>query len=323
LLPPVNCAVLSESSKLGFHPYIAFIRPILASPIMAWIGGDDAKENAAYVNYAAKQIEQRLAADPSSGEVRKDFMYYLLGAKDPESGRGITRKELDSDSSLLISAGSDTTSITLSSTMFYLLHNCDALEKVSAEVRDYYTSADDIRGNGIDALVYLRACVDESLRLAPPVPSHLPREVASRGMTIDGRHFPKGAVVGVSPFAIHHNPEYYPDPFNFRPERWIVDEDAGVSAEQVVLAKAAFCPFSLGPRGCIGKQVAYLEVLIAMAMLLYTYDIRLPLSAKQLGEGDPNTEQWGRQRIGEYQLKDYFLADREGPLVEFRAKMQR
>jgi cytochrome P450 len=286
---------------------------------MGWIGGGDAKDNATYVRYAASQMEQRLSAAQSSGERRKDFMYYLLMAKDPESGRGFTRKELDSDASLMISAGSDTTSITLSSTMFYLLHNPKSLAKVTAEVRSQFVSVDEIRGGDrLQALVYLRACLDESLRLAPPVPSHLPREVLPGGITIDGHHLPQGTVVGVSPFVIHRNPEYYPNPFAFHPERWIEDDALGITAEKVATAKSAFCAFSLGTRGCIGKQVAYLEVLIAMAMLLFTYDIRLPGSGKQPGEGDPKSPHWGRGRVGEYQLKDIFIAEREGPVVEFK-----
>jgi cytochrome P450 len=288
---------------------------------MQWIGSDDAKDNATYVRYAATQMEERLAAHKSSAVLRKDFMYYLLNAKDPESGRGLSQKELDADASLLISAGSDTISTTLSSTIFYLLHNPHSLAKATAEVRKQFSSVEEIRGGDkLQTLTYLRACVDESLRLAPPVPSHLPREVAAGGMTIDGHHFPEGTVVGVSPFAIHHSPDYYPDPFTFHPERWIVNEAVGVSAEQVALAKSAFCPFSLGPRGCIGKQVAYLEIMIAMATLLYTFDARLPRGPDgRHGEGDPTSAHWGRRKVGEYQLKDIFIADREGPIVEFKA----
>jgi cytochrome P450 len=268
-------------------------------------------------------MEERLSAGQNSGgNLRKDFMYYLLNAKDSESGRGFNRKELDSDASLMISAGSDTISVTLSSTLFYLLHNPVPLATVNAEVRKQFASVDEIRrGDNIQALVYLRACVDESLRLAPPVPSHLPREVLAGGMTIDKQYFPQGTVVGVSPFTIHHNPEYFPNPFDFNPERWIVDEDSGVSVENVAMAKAAFCPFSLGPRGCIGKQVAYLEIMVALATLLYTYDIRLPRALrKQIGEGDLASPHWGRRRIGEYQLRDIFIADRNGPMVEFKAR---
>jgi cytochrome P450 len=312
----------SNKSQLGFHPCIGLIRPILTSPIMAWVPDKDAKDNAAYVKYASSQMEDRILAEKSSPATRKDFMHYLLNAKDPESGRALTRNELDADASLLISAGSDTMSITLSSTLFYLLHNPKTLAKATTEVRKQFSTADDIiGGDKLQGLVYLRACVDEALRLAPPVPSHLPREVLPGGITIDGRFFPTGTVVGVSPFAIHHNPEYYPEPFAFSPERWLLDEDAGVASDRIALAKAAFCPFSLGPRGCVGKQVAYLEVMIAMARLLFVYNIRLPhIAGRQPGEGDPNSPHWGRQRIGEYQISDIFISDREGPLVEFRAR---
>jgi cytochrome P450 len=293
---------------------------LLASPIPGWIAGDDAKDNATYVNYAKTQMEQRLVTDPNSQDNRKDFMYYLISAKDPQTGRGFTHDELSSEASLLISAGSDTTSITLCSTMFYLLHNPRTLQNAVAEVRKSFNSVEDIP-SGIDRLKYLRACIDEALRLVPPVPSHLPREILSGGMTIDGQYFPQGTVVGVSTFAIHRNHNYYPKPLEFWPERWIANEVTGVSEKSVAIAKAAFCPFSIGQRGCIGKQVAYLELLIAMAMLLFIYDLRLPHGLEgRIGTGDFKDRDGAPKEVVEYQFNDVFLAEKEGPIVQFRLK---
>jgi cytochrome P450 len=293
---------------------------LLASPIPGWIAGDDAKDNATYVAYAQTQMEQRLVADPSSLDNRKDFMYYLISAKDPQTGRGFTHDELSSEASLLISAGSDTTSITLCSTMFYLLHNPGTLHNAVTEVRLSFNSVDDIP-SGTERLKFLRACIDEALRLVPPVPSHLPREILSGGMIIDGQHFPQGTVVGVSTFAIHRNPNYYPKPLAFWPERWIVDKVTGVSEESVANAKAAFCPFSIGQRGCIGKQVAYLELLIAMATLLFTYDLQLPIGLEgRVGTVDLKDRHGAHKEVTEYQFNDVFLAEKEGPIVQFRVK---
>lgn len=185
---------------------------------------------------------------------------------------------------------------------------------------------DEIRGGSIlNALAYLRACIDESLRISPPVPSHLPREVLTGGLTIDGESFPRGTVVGTGLYAIHHNIEYYPEPFVFRPERWIVREGSksGFSAQSVDTANAAFCPFSIGSRGCIGKSVVYLEVMLALATLLYQYDMRLPEREEDktpTGEGRPDDKHWGRRTKDEYQMIEHFLPEREGPMVEFNAR---
>jgi cytochrome P450 len=126
--------------------------------------------------------------------------------------------------------------------------------------------------------------------------------------------------VGVCTYTIHHNEEYFPSPFSFRPERWIVSSDTGVCEANVTTAQAPFCPFSLGVRGCIGKNLAYMEMLTALARLFWQYDVR-GVEGDQTGEGTPDKE-WGRRsRRDEYQIKDYFVAERDGPMVEFRARV--
>lgn len=185
---------------------------------------------------------------------RKDFFYYLLKAKDPETGKGFSTPELWGESNLLIIAGSDTTSTALAATIFYLVHNPKAFDKLSQEVRAAFSDVEAIRhGPELSKLHYLRACLDEAMRLSSSVGGVLPRQALPGGVDIDGHHLPEGTVVGVPHYAIHHNPEYYPHPFEYKPERWIADSEPKVTADSVSLGQSAFCPFSVGPRGCIGK----------------------------------------------------------------------
>jgi cytochrome P450 len=185
---------------------------------------------------------------------RKDFFYYLLKAKDPETGKGFSTPELWGESNLLIIAGSDTTSTAIAATLFYLVHNPKAMEKLVKEVREAFSDVEEIRsGPALSKLHYLRACIDEAMRLSPSVGGVLPRQVLPGGIEIDGHQFAEGTVVGVPHYAIHHNPEYYPKPFEYRPERWITDSEPSVTADSVNLGQSAFSPFSIGPRGCIGK----------------------------------------------------------------------
>jgi cytochrome P450 len=185
---------------------------------------------------------------------RKDFFYYLLKAKDPETGKGFSTPELWGESNLLIIAGSDTTSTALAATIFYLVHNPKVLENLAKEVRAAFSDVEEIRhGPMLSKLHYLRACLDEAMRLSPSVGGILPRQVLREGIEIDGQQLPEGTVVGVPHYAIHHNPEYYPRPFEYKPERWIAELEPNVTADSVELGKSAFCPFSIGPRGCIGK----------------------------------------------------------------------
>ncbi|TAQ91273.1 hypothetical protein B7494_g423 [Chlorociboria aeruginascens] len=267
-----------------------------------------------YISYAKSQAVERTKL--GSDTDRKDFFYYLLNAVDPETGAKFTTAELWGESNLLIIAGSDTTSTALASTFFYLLHNPDTHEKVKKEVRQTFQDVEEIHsGPLLNGCNYLRACIDESMRLSPPVGGLLPREVLPGGIDIDGIHIPAGCDVGTAHYTIHHNPAYFSDPFTFTPDRWIADSRPGVTRDSVALAQSAFCPFSVGPRGCIGKGLAYVELMTTLARVLFLYDMRLTKGVS-VGEGNPGLE-WGRHRKGEYQLKDSFTSMKDGPFVEF------
>jgi cytochrome P450 len=298
------------------------LRPILRSQILLHVSGDLGRRTLSFLRHTRLQLQERLLKSADKlYQNRKDFLYYMLEAKDSETGKGFTRQDLDAESGLLISAGADTVSTALTATIFYLVNNSEALKKATAEVRNKFSQAEAVRGVNLHTeLPYLTACVDESLRLSPPVPSQMHREVLNGGITVDGKYIPQGTLVGVSPYVIHHNPEYYPEPFAFLPERWSADSEIGNSKESLAKAKSAFCPFSLGARGCIGKRVAYIELLGALGTLLHTYDLRLPEKEKQIGGGDPASKIQGRNRPDEYQLVDKFLADRDGPMIEFKER---
>lgn len=284
-----------------------------------------ARDNLRYNKYAASQMKQRIAAETDESKpIRKDLAHYLLNARDPQTGKGFTTNELCSESSLLIAAGSDTTSIAISAIIFHLSHYPEVLNKLTSTIRSTFSSLDEIQAKALNNLPYLRACLDEGMRLSPVVPSHLPRQVLPGGLTIDEHHFPAGTIVNTPPYTINHNEEYYPDPFSYRPERWIVDPnapDGDISSEsRVAIARSAFTTFGLGPRGCAGKRLAYLELSHAFARLLFSYDMRVSPANEGLGAGNPNHEHEGRRRPDEYQLEDYFLVTRDGPVLEFRAR---
>jgi cytochrome P450 len=239
---------------------------------------------------------------------KKDFFYYLLNAKDPETGRGFSTKELWGEANVLMIAGSDTTATALSSTVFHLCRNPEALAKLKAEIRSTFRSSDDIvSGKELADCHYLKACLDEAMRMAPPVSGLLPREVIAP-CKIDGHDIPEGTVVGVPIYTIHHNPEYFSEPFKFLPERWLEG-----SEEQLEKARSAFTPFSIGARGCIGKSVAYMELRLSIAKLVWGFEMKqLPVE----GKADLWKEGFAVKE-GQYRLMDHFTVKKEGPVVEF------
>jgi cytochrome P450 len=94
-------------------------------------------------------------------------------------------------------------------------------------------------GASLNSCKYLRACIDEARRLSPSGPGGiLPHAILSGGFEIDGHILQEGAEVAVGAYAIHHNEKYFPESFEYRPERWLVE------GPELDVAQKAFAPFS-------------------------------------------------------------------------------
>ncbi|MCJ1345570.1 hypothetical protein MMC31_003777, partial [Peltigera leucophlebia] len=210
---------------------------------------------------------------PTGG--RNDMFHYLFQSKDPDTGKmAYTPDELFGEAVLLIIAGADTTTTAISAAFFYLTHNPHVLATLKHELLATFTSVDEIRsGPKLSSCKYLRACLEESMRMSPPVAGDLNREVLPGGMQLEGDMIPAGTNVATDTYALHHNEQIFPDPFHFRPERWIADENNKTMAADVARAESAFSPFSVGPRVCLGKNLAYLELMVTMGRVLYRMDI--------------------------------------------------
>jgi cytochrome P450 len=293
----------------GYLPCAWILRILLVSPIMNYFPGQAARDSYRFFQMAQSRLSARFElekdAEAKGEKLRPDIFHYIMKGRDPETGLGFSRDQLNADAGLLVAAGSDGVGIVLSATLFYLLRNPEILEKLTQDVRSSFDSMDDMRGLKINQVPYLHAVIEETLRITPPIPSPLPREVEKGGIDIDGRHIPEGIDVGVPQYAIHHNENYYPDSWAFQPERWLADK------ESVALAKRAFCAFSRGGMDCIGQRVAYLACKLALAKLLYVYDVR---PAGEVVTGGETR----RPRPEEYQMIDWVVGYRSGPHVQFK-----
>jgi hypothetical protein len=137
----------------------------------------------------------------------------------------------------------------------------------------------------------------------------------SKPFIVDGHVIPKGVQVGVNIYTLHHNPEYFPDPYAFKPERWL----GGDEAEKHRM-KDAFAPFQIGYRGCAGKPMAYLEASLVIAKLLWYFDFEsAPGEAGQIGGGKAG-DKTGRHRPDEFQMYDVFASGHDGPMLVFNPR---
>ena len=150
----------------------------------------------------------------------------------------------------------------------------------------------------------------------------LPREV-TEGFEIDGVYLPEGTEVGTPCYSIYRHPECYRYPNSYLPERWIEGSvippfpspsETGikswqVSKEDVELARKAFCPFSIGPRGCIGKSMALMEMRLTLARLLFLFEFQGVSDGVGVDEG------------GDLAMVDHFTSQKTGPNVLVRRRV--
>ncbi|KAJ5155287.1 hypothetical protein N7492_008090 [Penicillium capsulatum] len=290
--------------SLGYHPLTKSLRYLIFNTRLGqWIGGQSFRDNVRFRDFCIGKLNRRKAQSPGKDETpgKTDMFEHLLNGRDPETGQGYPMGDLACESVLLMVAGSQSTSGGLAATLFYLAHHPEKLSKLRAEIRTTFTTESAIRYDGGSALMtlpYLRACIDESLRLSPPTPGHLPREiVGNNGMDIDGDWFPATTNVGVAPYAIHRNALYFPEPLEFRPERWLGERDKETRDD----LQLAFVPFSAGATGCIGRQLAMMELCLAVARLLWRFDLQVALPS--------------RNGPVEYRIRDCFVGDGDGPFL--------
>lgn len=150
--------------------------------------------------------------------------------------------------------------------------------------------------------------------MSPPVSGTPWRELYAdeqgQPLIIDGCVVPAGTQVGVCFYSLHHNETYFAEPYAFRPERWLVDDEA-----QLRHMNSAFCAFAVGPRSCAGKAMAYLEASLVLAKTLWAFDFQ-PAPAGKTGGGAPHKRE-GRRREDEFQLYDIFASMHVGPELVF------
>ncbi|KUJ06177.1 cytochrome P450 [Mollisia scopiformis] len=260
-------------------------------------------------------LQKRIVREKAEPDIFSIYMDY----KDPDTGEAFPLYELGAEALLLFGAGPDATSTSLTAAFFYLARSPEAYRKVCDEVRTAFSSVHEILpGLTLSGCHYLRACLDEAMRMNPVNGGALWREVLPGGAIIDGRSVPAGVDVGVGIYSIHHQPDYYPDPYAFRPERWLTSEN---SQHDVEVAQSAWAPFSMGARGSAGKPAAILQLTMSLARALFLFDMRTPADAHlaSVGQGKKG-EVFPRNLETEFQAKGTFSSILHGPMLEFKLR---
>ncbi|CAA0838556.1 Cytochrome P450 71B36 [Striga hermonthica] len=168
----------------------------------------------------------------------------------------------------MFSAGTDTSSTTIDWAMAELMRNPRVMAKVQAEIREAFTGKMTIQETDVQALIYLKLVIKETLRLHPPTPL-LPRACRD-DCKVDGYTIPLRSKIIVNTWAMGRDPEYWAEPDSFMPERF---ENSSVD---FLGNNFEFIPFGAGRRICPGMNFGLANVELPLAQLLYHFDWRMP-----------------------------------------------
>jgi cytochrome P450 len=210
--------------------------------------------------FVARNLDERTRKEQalkhsgnSESSARKDFFHYLFDTRDPDTGQpGYDLSELWGECELLTIAGSDTTAIVTAAMTFYLARNPSIQAELAREILSTFSSFEEIiAGPKLQGCKYLRAFIQETLRMTPPVPAELAREVLPGGTTVERQFFPQDMKASTCLYCLSYNNDVFAEPFKFRPERFldVTEDPLGDSKENVALAESGVCAFSTGSRG--------------------------------------------------------------------------
>ncbi|KAL4265469.1 cytochrome P450 family protein [Pleurotus pulmonarius] len=216
----------------------------------------------------SQQIDELLVHPELLQQQDHDTIYHHLLTPNPTKGQLAipSKKSLLEEAMNLVAAGSDTVGNTSTVGTYYILSNPDVFVKLSNELKQHWPDPTiPLKYETLEKLPYLTAVIKESLRMSHGIVTPLPRIVAPADATIGGVAVPAGTVVGVGATFIHYNPELFPEPHKFSPERWL---NSRASDTHLV-------SFSKGPRSCLGINLAWCELYLLFANMFRKLDLEL------------------------------------------------
>ncbi|KAI9292044.1 cytochrome P450 [Neoconidiobolus thromboides FSU 785] len=250
----------------GYHPIVKWTHDmtklsilVFTFPFMKYYQFDSIKNLFEFTHAAIKHAKN----NPG----RASILNTLIKAMDPDTGKKLSEREIAEESISQLSGGTDTTSHSLTWIFYLLTKNPDVYQKVKEEIVTMFPNKESITYSKCKTEChYLNAVIHEGLRIFPVVGGTPTRLVPSGGKVIDGYYMPGKTVVGVCFNVLHNLPTQWEKPEVFDPQRWLLNGKFKTNNN--------FSPFLIGPRACVGRTLAWMELYLVSANLIrnFTFD---------------------------------------------------
>eukprot|EP00058_Branchiostoma_floridae_P007459 XP_002592947.1 hypothetical protein BRAFLDRAFT_117765 [Branchiostoma floridae] len=210
----------------------------------------------------------KMRQDSADNTERVDFLQLMLKAHNKHRdetangatlGPGLSKQEIVGNSMIFWLVGYDTTANTIALTAYNLALSQEAQDRAAGEIHRVVQNRGKLDYEAVHELHYLEMCVNETLRIYPGAKRF--DRVCREDADINGLHIPAGMNINFPVWVIHHDPELWPEPDKFKPERFSKEEIA-------TRDPYAFLTFGVGPRACVGMRLAMLEIKLALAKVL-------------------------------------------------------
>jgi cytochrome P450 len=214
------------------------------------------------LNRGIARIVEQNRREPTPG---RSFLAMLMDARDTETGERMSDEQLHQEAIGMLQQGHDTIGETLAWTWYFLSLHPEIERKLHTEVSQVLGDRTPTVGD-LERLTYANLVVQESLRIIPPV-WVIPRDAIGDD-EIGGYRIPASSTVLLSPYLTHRHPEFWENPEAFDPDRFLPERAKG-------RPRYAYFPFGGGPRLCMGVDMAIMETLLIMAMVVQRFRLHL------------------------------------------------
>ncbi|KXN74697.1 cytochrome P450 [Conidiobolus coronatus NRRL 28638] len=215
------------------------------------------------------RILENIKIRRESTNVHYDILQSLIDAEDPETGGKLSDLEIFSECIVLLFAGIETTSTTLTWTLYEILKHPEVYKLVADEVLEKFSDLNNpvSISEAKTELKYLEAAILESMRINPVVTGALLRVVPEGGITVEGCYLPENTTMSMDSFAQHMDPALWKSPETYDISRWL-----GSDREK---NKSLLFTWGFGPTSCVGRELAWAEIFLVLVNLLRNFNFEL------------------------------------------------